>query len=419
MHRTKRTNVRPATVAGVVVVLGLAVWGLTKLLAPVHAAGDPPSHVAASPPSSPPIVETSLNSGKLLGTDTPAPKPAADPPPLSLRQGRGSGSEEQSQTAKPQPALGHPAGAPQPTASAPIASAPVGDPAPPGAPESSGGASPKATPPPAPAPVITPDPVPASATSPALAAARLKESTDPLAARLLYSQALRDPSTSPADQASIRDAAAKLNADLVFSSRVAPGDPFAESYTVQSGDNLTVIARKLGLATDRRLIARINAMPDEHRVTVGQKLKIVKGPFHAVVSKSAFRLDLYMGPADKPDQWVFVRSFKVGLGEQGSTPAGTFIVKRGSKLVDPPWINPHTGEKFGGHDPKNPIGKFWVGLEGTGEAAQYTGYGIHGTIDPDSVGQMKSMGCVRMLADDIALVWELLGEQVSVVKIQP
>jgi lipoprotein-anchoring transpeptidase ErfK/SrfK len=126
-----------------------------------------------------------------------------------------------------------------------------------------------------------------------------------------------------------------------------------------------------------------------------------------------------MGPPDKQDEWVYVKSFKVGLGEANGTPVGTFVVKKGSKLIDPPWINPHTGEKFAGGDPKNPIGHRWVGLEGQGDSAQHTGYGIHGTIDPDSIGQQRSMGCVRMATGDIELVWELLGQQVSVVKIVP
>ena len=95
---------------------------------------------------------------------------------------------------------------------------------------------------------------------------------------------------------------------------------------------------------------------------------------------------------------------------------GTFTVREESPRMG---RNPRTGEKFEGHDPKNPIGKFWVGLEGVGESATNTGYGIHGTIDPESIGQQKSMGCVRMGTDDIALVFELMGEQVSTVKIQP
>jgi lipoprotein-anchoring transpeptidase ErfK/SrfK len=98
---------------------------------------------------------------------------------------------------------------------------------------------------------------------------------------------------------------------------------------------------------------------------------------------------------------------------------GTFTVRKGSKMVNPPWVNPRTGEQFAGGDPKNPIGKHWIGIEGQGEAAAYAGYGLHGTIEPESIGQQRSMGCVRMLADDIALMYELLTEQGSQIQIRP
>ena len=54
-----------------------------------------------------------------------------------------------------------------------------------------------------------------------------------------------------------------------------------------------------------------------------------------------------------------------------------------------------------------------------GEAAALEGYGIHGTIDPGSIGKSMSMGCVRLGDADVALVYELLGEGSSVVHIVP
>ncbi|MFN9974561.1 MAG: L,D-transpeptidase, partial [Phycisphaerae bacterium] len=147
--------------------------------------------------------------------------------------------------------------------------------------------------------------------------------------------------------------------------------------------------------------------------------KLVRGPFHAVVSKGDYRLDLFHGSPDDPQSWTYIRSFKVGLGTGNSTPLGNFVVRPRSKLVNPPWVNPQTGQKFGANDPQNPIGEYWLGLEGIGESKTITGYGIHGTIEPDSIGQQKSMGCVRLGDDDVKMIYELLVEQVSVVKIVP
>lgn len=242
---------------------------------------------------------------------------------------------------------------------------------------------------------------------------------DLLAARSILSRALVDERLAEPDRAWLRERLARIADDLVFSPQVSPGDPFAFVYTVQSGDSLVRIAQREHLATDWRLIRRINRMPDENRLTVGQRLKLLRGPFHAVVVKSAYRLDVWLGPGDRPSDWVFVRSFPVGLGEANSTPVGTFVVKKGGKLIDPPWINPRTGERFAGGDPANPIGRRWIGIEGVGTSSIHVGYGLHGTIEPDSIGQQRSMGCVRLLPDDIVLLFELLGEQVSIVRIEP
>ncbi len=244
------------------------------------------------------------------------------------------------------------------------------------------------------------------------------KSGDLVAARKVLSQALATAKTE-AEKSALRQKLGALNEDLVFSPKVYAGDTYVETYVVQSGDALAKIASKRDLATDWRLIQRINRLSNPNRINVGQKLKLVRGPFHAVVTKSAYRLDLYMGSPDEPASWVYVKSVPVGLGEDNGTPTGNFVVKKNSKLVNPYWVNPRTGEKFDADDPKNPIGEHWIGLEGVGESAPYTGYGLHGTIDPASIGKQKSMGCVRMASDDVAQVYELLVDGVSVVKIQP
>jgi len=136
-----------------------------------------------------------------------------------------------------------------------------------------------------------------------------------------------------------------------------------------------------------------------------------------VVNKADYRLDLFAGSPDEPENWIYIRSFKVGLGTDNGTPVGTFVIK--NKQSNPPWTNPKTGERFGADDPKNPIGEYWLGFKGVGPAAVYEGFGLHGTIEPESIGQQRSMGCVRMAAEDIALVYEMLTEQISTVRIAP
>jgi hypothetical protein len=432
MSRNKGLNLKPIAIgaAAVAVVAGV-VWGISKLggksdLGPQSAAAAPakpltgPSPIAGLKPTTP------TQGAASTPTPPPAPivatPPAAEPPMLELRQGRPRpettpGLRNIAGSNPPPPPVAAPLNPPPPAPT--VSTAPKTTTAPgAGVPKPSSPLPPANPAPQAQNPSITPG---LAADLEGLIASGFQAlaAADGVAARAMLSRAVADSRLPEPDKASLREELAKISDDLVFSTRLAPGDPFVMSYSVQSGDSLVKINQKNNLGPDWRLIQRINRMSDAHRLSLGQRLKLIKGPFHCVVNKSAFRLDVWMGPGESSDQWVYVRSFKVGLGENGSTPPGSYIVKKGSKLVNPPWVNPRTGERFDGGDPKNPIGKFWVGLEGVGDASTNTGYGIHGTIDPESIGQQRSMGCVRMATDDIALVFELMGEQVSTVKIQP
>ncbi len=251
-------------------------------------------------------------------------------------------------------------------------------------------------------------------------AERLLRNNEPIEAREVLNAALHSSQLREDDAATLRTKLGELNADLVFSPRVVEGDPLSEVYVIQGGDRLSKIASKRELAVHWKLIQRVNGISNPNRIRVGQKLKLVRGPFHAVVDKSDFRLDLYHGAPNDPDGWLYIRSFDVGLGKDDGTPIGTFVVARDSKVSNPAWVNPHDpSERYGRDDPENPIGEYWIGLEGLGDAAAFVGYGLHGTIEPQSVGTEASLGCVRLRPDDIEQVYELLVEGISVVKIVP
>lgn len=251
-------------------------------------------------------------------------------------------------------------------------------------------------------------------------------------ARTHLNKILVDPRISEKDRDGIRRWMADLNRDLVFSPVAYPGDPLAETYTVEKGDHLIRISRKVNSVSEAGLIQRINGVSPS-ALRIGQRLKVVKGPFHAVVSKSDFRMDIYAGPTPAPGSlgtsnlgggaepgWIYIRSFAVGLGEKGGTPPGAFTVRENSKLINPRWTNPRTGEKFDDDDPKNPIGERWVGLVGLDDKTRaLNGYGIHGTIVPESIGREMSMGCIRMASEDVEIVYDMLMGKVSVVKIVP
>ncbi len=216
----------------------------------------------------------------------------------------------------------------------------------------------------------------------------------------------------PLEAQTIRDTLNSINQDLFFSPNVRPGDPLVESYVVQQGDLLAKLAPRQRVTY--QLLEEVNKI-DARKLGAGRKIKLVRGPLHAIVHKSKFVMDIFAQTAT--GEPVLVHSFKVGLGESNSTPVGSFVVK--NKVPNPGWANPRTGQTFTPDDPKNPIGEFWIGLEGADEASRrHTSYGIHGTIDPESVGRQASMGCVRLRDADIALVYKMLIERASTVVIQ-
>ena len=280
------------------------------------------------------------------------------------------------------------------------------------------------------APAI-PDDAPESIMPPASSAALTSLITDadnalaanePLVARLLLNRALGDPRADATFRSAIRDRLTAINDTLLFSPRVVEGDPLTERYVIKPGDSLAKIVSHEGLKIDWRLLKRINRISDPRRIRVGQTIKLVRGPFMAVIHKSAYRLDLYamIGADDSAESRLYIRSFPVGLGQYGSTPVGSWVVRKNSKLINPPWTNPLTGEHFSADNPKNPIGERWIGLEGTDEnTTVLAGYGLHGTIDPGSVGAEASMGCVRLHEEDVDLLYEMLTERDSRVEIVP
>lgn len=182
----------------------------------------------------------------------------------------------------------------------------------------------------------------------------------------------------------------ELAAKIFFSTQPHVMEP----YVIQPGDQLRTIARKYNVSWE--YLARLNKT-DPKKIRAGQKLKVVQGPFSAVVSVSQYRLYVHLNGA-------YVKSYRVGLGKDNSTPLGSFTVKE--KLVNPTYYGPDGVIKA--DDPKNPLGERWIDI---GE-----GYGLHGTIEPETIGKNESRGCIRLLNSDVEEVYDFLtvGSQVLI-----
>ncbi|MBC7773425.1 MAG: L,D-transpeptidase family protein [Pyrinomonadaceae bacterium] len=413
---------RRIIIGGVVVVLLLgggawAIWGRGSATpSPTPGAGSLASNAGKSPATPPHDTSSSTRLAESAKPVTPAPVTPKPRDPTVLDMGLTKEPPKQPSNSPIIDPL-----APKPESKAPAPTTPVTTPVNPPIVE------PKPVAPP-PAPLV--DDMPPEVSRLIEQAKKAMGENKLIEARSALLAALKNSAVKESEREGLRTWVTELNETILFSPTLVAGDPTTETYKVVSGDVLENIAKNKGLTVEKELIARVNRMKDPNKLRIGQTLKLVKGPFHAVVHKSQFRLDIYSGAAlpagstGSPGSegaepgWTYVRSFEVGLGDGGGTPTGTFVVKRNSKLINPHWTNPRTGEKFAAGDPKNPIGEHWLGLVGVDEATKAkTGYGIHGTIDPDSIGKEKSMGCVRLRADDVARVWELLAQDVSTVRI--
>jgi LysM repeat protein len=235
-------------------------------------------------------------------------------------------------------------------------------------------------------------------------------------ARAVLNDALQSGRLNVADATATKSLIAGINQTVVFSTRAFLNDPYGGTYAVRSGESLARIAAAHGTTWD--LLSRINHL-DPRRLRYGSTIKIVRGPFFAVVHKAEFTMDMYLGglPGDKGS--MYVTSFPVGLGKDDSTPTGLWAIAPHAKLKHPTYYPPEGGQPIQADDPTNPLGGYWIALTGvSGQAIGRTSYGIHGTIDPNSIGHQASMGCIRLRNADIALVFELLVEGKSKVLVE-
>ncbi|HWP39482.1 MAG TPA: L,D-transpeptidase family protein, partial [Tepidisphaeraceae bacterium] len=247
-------------------------------------------------------------------------------------------------------------------------------------------------------------------------AIRRRDAGDLLAARAMLNDALLSGRLSGSDMDRAKQLIGQINQTVVFSSQRFDGDPFGGTYTVQSGDLLRKIADKYDVTWE--LLARLNGLSDPRKLRAGQTIKIIHGPFHAVVYKTRFIMDVYLGPPMQRG-CMYITSYPVGLGKDDSTPTGSWLVEPQKKLKNPTYYSPRGEGVIAADDPHNPLGERWIGLTGIdGQAVGKSSYGIHGTIDESSIGRMESMGCIRLKNADVEWLYDLLVEGKSIVVVK-
>lgn len=114
-------------------------------------------------------------------------------------------------------------------------------------------------------------------------------------------------------------------------------------------------------------------------------------PWSIVINIPEYRLFLY-------HNGELFKTYKVAVGKFDSqSPIGEFRII--NKVTNPTWYPENHAAIPPG--PKNPLGKYWMGLNGKG-------YGIHGNSAPWSIGAPASKGCFRMDNDAIKELFSLV-----------
>jgi lipoprotein-anchoring transpeptidase ErfK/SrfK len=216
---------------------------------------------------------------------------------------------------------------------------------------------------------------------------------------------------NPEQQEFIKEQLAKLAERWLFSKSLFPDDKLCSSYKVKRGDQLRIIGEQHKVPYE--ILMQINNIHDPQTLRAEQTIKIINGPFHVKVSRSTFTMDIYL-------QKTFVRSFPVGLGKPSKeTPTGLWRVKKNGKMEQPTWTDPDTQRVYKPTDPDYPLGSRWIELEGIeGQAKDRTGFGIHGTKEPETIGTGESRGCIRLHNGHAILVYNLLVPIYSQVRIE-
>jgi hypothetical protein len=185
----------------------------------------------------------------------------------------------------------------------------------------------------------------------------------------------------------------------------------AVEVKVEKGDSLISIRKRVLEQHPEMLICtgqieRANGIQGR-TIQPGQTLRVPSTRAHVLVDLDA--------------HWVFyllddvvAAAWEVGIGKASSeTRPGQYTV--GEKRAEPMWFPPGRDPvPFG--DPANPLGTRWIAwLNPDGSTSRL---GFHGTNDPESIGQDRSEGCIRMRNSDVEELFEILPKG-AVITVRP
>ena len=159
-------------------------------------------------------------------------------------------------------------------------------------------------------------------------------------------------------------------------------------HIVGPGETLPAIAAPLTVPW--QLLAKINGVTDPNALIPGEPLKVVRGPFDAVVSVSLRRLSLQVGGN-------YAGSFPIGVGRQIQERIGSSLpvvdVQRGSASSEPP----------------GPIAQVSYLSRGTKSIGLGNGMTVEAVNDPTALSDGVPTSSLVISARDLDEIIDILG----------
>jgi len=175
------------------------------------------------------------------------------------------------------------------------------------------------------------------------------------------------PELTPSQKEKLNLLLSQLAGTVVYSTQHSLEEP----YTVGSGETLSSIAQQFQVP--EVLLQRINGIEDSNRLTPGQKLKVLRGPFQAKVDLTHNELTLEI-------DGCYAGRFPITIENGAIIPSGDHEVLR--KEAKPQFYDDANQKILTADDPANPYGGHAVHLDG--------GIVLHGSGGPGGSISMSS-----------------------------
>ena len=201
---------------------------------------------------------------------------------------------------------------------------------------------------------------------------------------LALSRLYGDPDLTVEETRRLTELLDQLAGTVIYSRRPLLDEP---PHVVKAGETLAQIAE--GYSVPWQLLAKINGIRDPNHLEPGRPIKVIRGPFEAVISLERCEMTLLVGGR-------YAGRFPIGLGRDLPRQEASYTVKR--KILKP--NDPSPDRRAESSDPGNPLGNYWIELADR--------VGIHGTPDARNLRRTDNTGSICLGPRDIEDVYDIL-----------